>query len=67
MAFAILRVEKLKTHQNIAGSLAHNYRTRETPNASMFGGTDSVSYKIKKKRLLKHVKLFLGRDIMRNK
>lgn len=36
-------------------------------NASMFGGTDSVSYKIKKKRLLKHVKLFLGRDIMRNK
>lgn len=33
MAFAILRVEKLKTHQNIAGSLAHNYRTRETPNA----------------------------------
>lgn len=33
MTYAILRAEKLKTGGNIAGSLAHNYRTRETPNA----------------------------------
>mgnify|MGYP000014471527 FL=1 len=33
MAYAILRTEKLKTMGNIGGSLAHNYRTRETPNA----------------------------------
>lgn len=33
MAFAILRAEKLKTMGNIGGSLAHNYRTIETPNA----------------------------------
>lgn len=30
---AILRVEKLKSFGNVAGSLAHTYRTRETPNA----------------------------------
>lgn len=33
MAYAILRTAKLKTIGNIAGSLAHTYRTRETPNA----------------------------------
>ena len=33
MAYAILRTQKLKTMGNIGGSLAHNYRTRETPNA----------------------------------
>lgn len=33
MAFAILRTAKLKTIGNIASSLSHNYRTRETPNA----------------------------------
>ena len=33
MAFAILRAEKLKTMGNIGGSLAHNYRSIETPNA----------------------------------
>ena len=33
MAYAILRTEKLKTMGNIGGSLAHTYRTRETPNA----------------------------------
>ena len=31
--YAILRLEKLKSFGNIAGSLAHTYRTRETPNA----------------------------------
>jgi len=30
---AILRVEKLKSFGNVGGSLAHTYRTRETPNA----------------------------------
>ena len=34
MAFAILRAEKLKTMGNIGGSLAHNYRTIDTPNAN---------------------------------
>lgn len=33
MSFAILRTEKLKTFGEIGGSLAHNYRTRHTPNA----------------------------------
>lgn len=33
MSFAILRTKKLKTFGNIAGSLSHNYRTRDTPNA----------------------------------
>ena len=33
MVFAILRAEKLKTMGNIGGSLAHNYRSIETPNA----------------------------------
>jgi hypothetical protein len=33
MPFAILRTAKLKTPGNIAGSLAHTFRTRETPNA----------------------------------
>lgn len=33
MAYAILRAEKLKTMGSIGGSLAHNYRTRDTPNA----------------------------------
>ncbi|EQV74930.1 MobV family relaxase [Escherichia coli] len=31
--FAILRVAKLKSLGNVGGSLAHTYRTRETPNA----------------------------------
>jgi hypothetical protein len=34
MAYAILRTAKLKTWGNIAASLSHNYRTRETPNAN---------------------------------
>lgn len=33
MPFAILRTAKLKTPGNIAGSLAHTFRTRTTPNA----------------------------------
>lgn len=33
MAYAILRTAKLKSMGEIGGSLAHNYRTRETPNA----------------------------------
>lgn len=33
MAYAILRTAKLKNFGNIGGSLAHNYRTRETLNA----------------------------------
>lgn len=33
MAYAILRFAKLKTWGQIAGSLSHNYRTRETLNA----------------------------------
>jgi hypothetical protein len=33
MSFAILRLQKLKTIGNIGGSLSHNYRTRNTPNA----------------------------------
>lgn len=33
MAMVILRTEKLKSVGNWAGSLAHTYRTRETPNA----------------------------------
>lgn len=33
MAYAILRTAKLKSFGNIGGSLAHNYRTRETLNA----------------------------------
>lgn len=35
MSFAILRISKLKTLGNIGGSLSHNYRTRETPNADL--------------------------------
>jgi hypothetical protein len=31
--YAILRIAKLKTMGNVAGSLAHTYRTRDTPNA----------------------------------
>ena len=34
MSYAILRTAKLKTVGNIIGSLSHNYRTRETPNAN---------------------------------
>lgn len=33
MPFAILRTAKLKTPGSIGGSLAHTFRTRETPNA----------------------------------
>jgi hypothetical protein len=33
MSFAILRTSKLKTWGNIGGSLAHNFREIETPNA----------------------------------
>lgn len=33
MKYAILRVEKLKTLGQIGGSLAHTFRTRDTPNA----------------------------------
>lgn len=33
MAYAILRTAKLKSMGGIGGSLAHTYRTRETPNA----------------------------------
>ena len=37
MAFAILRVEKLKSAGSIGGSLAHSFRTRETKNADPGG------------------------------
>lgn len=33
MSFAILRTAKLKNFGSIGGSLSHNYRTRNTPNA----------------------------------
>ncbi|MDL2307947.1 plasmid recombination protein [Desulfovibrio sp. OttesenSCG-928-C06] len=33
MAYAIMRIQKLKTWGDIAGSDAHNFRQRETPNA----------------------------------
>ena len=33
MSYAILRTAKLKTLGNISGSLAHTYRTIDTPNA----------------------------------
>lgn len=33
MAYAILRAAKLKTMGNVGGSIAHTFRTRETPNA----------------------------------
>lgn len=33
MKYAILRLQKLKTQQSIAGSMRHAYRTQETPNA----------------------------------
>lgn len=33
MSYAILRTAKLKSMGEIGGSLAHNYRTRDTPNA----------------------------------
>ena len=33
MAYCILRTAKLKTIGNISGSLAHTYRTINTPNA----------------------------------
>lgn len=33
MSYAILRTKKLKSFGEIGGSLAHTYRTRETPNA----------------------------------
>ena len=32
-SYAILRTAKLKTMGNIAGSIAHNFRTIRTPNA----------------------------------
>ncbi|TCT09669.1 MobV family relaxase [Paralcaligenes ureilyticus] len=32
-SYTILRAEKLKSFGNIGGSLSHNYRARETPNA----------------------------------
>lgn len=41
MAFAILRAEKLKTMGNIGGSLAHNYRSIETPNADSLKTPDN--------------------------
>ncbi|WP_174515121.1 plasmid recombination protein, partial [Youngiibacter fragilis] len=33
MPYAILRTAKLKSFGEIGGSLAHTYRTRQTPNA----------------------------------
>lgn len=57
--YAILRTAKLKTFGNIGGSLAHNYRTRETHNADLTrtpknlhtvpGGPDAVMEKIKER------------------
>lgn len=51
MNYAILRTAKLKSLGEIAGSLSHTYRTRETPNADPsraalnehHGGTDPVA------------------------
>lgn len=34
MKYAILRLQKLKTQQSIAGSMRHAYRTQDTPNAN---------------------------------
>ena len=42
MAYAILRTAKLKTVGNIIGSLSHNYRTRETPNADPSREADNL-------------------------
>ena len=33
MSYCIMRARKLKTDGNVAASLAHTFRTRETPNA----------------------------------
>lgn len=33
MSFAILRLQKLKSFADVGGSISHNYRNRETPNA----------------------------------
>lgn len=41
MSFAILRLQKLKTIGNIGGSLSHNYRTRNTPNADPLRTADN--------------------------
>lgn len=41
MSFAILRTAKLKSHGNVGASLAHTFRTRETPNADPERLTDN--------------------------
>jgi len=42
MPYAILRVAKLKALANVASSLAHTYRTRDTPNANAALATDNT-------------------------
>lgn len=44
MAYAILRTAKLKTWGNIGGSLAHNYRDIDTPNADPNKYSDNIHY-----------------------
>lgn len=53
MAFAILRAEKLKTMGNIGGSLAHNYRTIDTPNADP-GQTENNVHSLKNPEAVKN-------------
>jgi len=42
MAYAIMRIQKLKTWGDIAGSDAHNFRQRETPNADVERLQDNI-------------------------
>ena len=42
MAYAIMRIQKLKTWGDIAGSDSHNFRQRETPNADGERSQDNI-------------------------
>ena len=42
MPYAIMRAEKLKTFGNVAASLQHCFRERETPNADAARTPDNV-------------------------
>ena len=43
-AYAVLRIKKLKSWGDIAGSDAHNFRERETPNADAERTPDNVTF-----------------------
>ena len=44
MPYAIMRAEKLKTFGNVAASLQHCFRERETPNADAARTPDNVHH-----------------------